>query len=181
MRVQIDCYGFEAASEFFQRCKLEAYLVKNDGGIVYVCFGPDDPRPMHRIDRDQALPERCRLAVCHGFDPLRQALRDALYGTLLRRLVPVREVPGLRPFSSCCPGCLQLQGTSLKHADTPLWGYGGAFQRSDAMSCAWGTGGRGAEGFQPAKERSSRSMFSGYKVSEASVSVWTEPDSSRSA
>ena len=30
MKIQIDCYGFEAASEHFQRRKLEAFLVKNE-------------------------------------------------------------------------------------------------------------------------------------------------------
>ena len=39
MKVQIDCYGFEATSEHFQRRKIEAFLVKEDGGIVYACFG----------------------------------------------------------------------------------------------------------------------------------------------
>ena len=47
MQRQIDCYGFEATSEHFQRRKLEAYLVKNDGGIIYECFGNGDPRPRH--------------------------------------------------------------------------------------------------------------------------------------
>ena len=35
MKIQIDCYGFEATSEHFQKRRLEAYRVKNDGGIVY--------------------------------------------------------------------------------------------------------------------------------------------------
>ena len=52
MKIQIDCYGFEAASEHFQRRKLEAYLIKNDGGIVYACFGTGEMRPIHRIDKD---------------------------------------------------------------------------------------------------------------------------------
>ncbi|MBR5549540.1 MAG: hypothetical protein IKU71_07405 [Kiritimatiellae bacterium] len=52
MQRQIDCYGFEATSEHFQRRKLEAYLVKNDGDIIYECFGNGDPRPIHRIDHD---------------------------------------------------------------------------------------------------------------------------------
>lgn len=56
MKVQIDCYGFEASSTNFQRRKLEAYLVKNDAGIIYECFGNGDPRPIHRIDRD---PDEC--------------------------------------------------------------------------------------------------------------------------
>ena len=56
MKVQIDCYGFEATSEHYQRRKLEAHLVKNDGGIVYVCFATGDPRAIHRIDKD---PDGC--------------------------------------------------------------------------------------------------------------------------
>ena len=50
--MQIDCYGFEATSEFFRRKELDAYLVKNIGGILYVCFGEGEKRPIHRIDRD---------------------------------------------------------------------------------------------------------------------------------
>ena len=56
MKVQIDCYGFEATSEHFQKRRLESHLVKNDGGIVYTCFGATDPRPVHRIDKD---PDGC--------------------------------------------------------------------------------------------------------------------------
>ena len=56
MKIQIDCYGFEAASEHFQKRKLEAYLIKNDGGIVYACFGTGEMRPIHRIDKD---PDGC--------------------------------------------------------------------------------------------------------------------------
>ena len=56
MKVQIDCYGFEAPSEHFQKRKLEAHLVKNDGGIVYACFGTEAKRPIHRIDKD---PDGC--------------------------------------------------------------------------------------------------------------------------
>ena len=56
METQIDCYGFEATSEHFQKRRLEAHLVKNDGGIVYACFGTGDPRAIHRIDHD---PDGC--------------------------------------------------------------------------------------------------------------------------
>lgn len=56
MKVQIDCYGFEAGSEGFQRRRLEAYLIKTDGGVVYACFGKGDSRPIHRIDKD---PDGC--------------------------------------------------------------------------------------------------------------------------
>ena len=56
MKTQIDGYGFEATSEHFQRRKLEAFLVKDDGGIVYACFGTGAMRPIHRIDKD---PDGC--------------------------------------------------------------------------------------------------------------------------
>ncbi len=56
MKIQIDCYGFEATSEFYQKRKLETYLVKQVGDVVYECFGPGKPRPIHRIDRD---PDGC--------------------------------------------------------------------------------------------------------------------------
>ena len=56
MKVQIDCYGFEAASEHFQRRKLHTFLVKETDGVVYECFGPGAKRPVHRIDRD---PDGC--------------------------------------------------------------------------------------------------------------------------
>ena len=74
MKIQIDCYGFEAASEHFQRRKLEVFLIKNENapapkasgclseanpkdrkwprGIVYACFGTGEMRPIHRIDKD---------------------------------------------------------------------------------------------------------------------------------
>lgn len=56
MKVQIDCYGFEAASEHFQKRKLATFLVKEIDGVVYECFGPGAKRPVHRIDRD---PDGC--------------------------------------------------------------------------------------------------------------------------
>lgn len=56
MKVQIDCYGFEASSEHFLRRRLEAFLVKESGGIVYACFGKGTSRPIHRIDHD---PDGC--------------------------------------------------------------------------------------------------------------------------
>ena len=36
-------------SEHFQKRKLEAYLIKNDAGIVYACFAPRSPAPIHRL------------------------------------------------------------------------------------------------------------------------------------
>ena len=56
MKIQIDCYGFEATSEHFQKRKLEAFLIKNDAGIVYACFGTGERRAIHRIDKD---PDGC--------------------------------------------------------------------------------------------------------------------------
>ena len=51
MKIQNDCYGFEATSEHFQKRKLATFLVKTDGGIVYECFGTGEMRPIHRIDK----------------------------------------------------------------------------------------------------------------------------------
>ena len=50
--MQIDCYGFEATSEFFKRKELDSYLIKRIDGVLYVCFGDDEKRPIHRLDRD---------------------------------------------------------------------------------------------------------------------------------
>lgn len=51
--MQIDCYGFEATSEFFRRKELDAHLLKCVDGILYVCFGSGGNRPIHRLDRDE--------------------------------------------------------------------------------------------------------------------------------
>ena len=51
--MQIDCYGFEATSQFFKCRKLDAYLMKRVDGILYVCFGTDAERPIHRLDKDE--------------------------------------------------------------------------------------------------------------------------------
>ena len=51
--MQIDCYGFEASSQWF-RCKdLEVYLIKEVKGILCLCYGNQPMRPIHRIDRDE--------------------------------------------------------------------------------------------------------------------------------
>ena len=50
--MQIDCYGFEATSEFFKRKELDAHLLKRIDGVLYVCFGDEELRPIHRLDRD---------------------------------------------------------------------------------------------------------------------------------
>ncbi len=51
--MQIDCYGFEATSEFFKRRKLDAHLLKRVDGVLYACFGEGAERPIHRLDRDE--------------------------------------------------------------------------------------------------------------------------------
>lgn len=51
--MQIDCYGFDATSQFFKKKELEAYLVKNIDGILYVAFSDDEIRVIHRLDRDE--------------------------------------------------------------------------------------------------------------------------------
>ena len=51
--MQIDCYGFGATSEFFKRKELDAHLMKRLDGILYVCFGNDENRPIHRLDKDE--------------------------------------------------------------------------------------------------------------------------------
>ena len=51
-KAQIDCYGFEATSEFFKRRKLETYLFKESNGAVYECFAEGAERAIHRLDQD---------------------------------------------------------------------------------------------------------------------------------
>lgn len=51
--MQIDCYGFEATSQFFKRRQLEAHLIKRAEGIMYVCFGDEPERVIHRLDKDE--------------------------------------------------------------------------------------------------------------------------------
>ncbi len=51
--MQIDCYGFEATSQFFKRKELDAHLMKRIDGILYVCFGGERERPIHRLDKDE--------------------------------------------------------------------------------------------------------------------------------
>ena len=50
-RKQIDCYGFEAASEYFGIKKLKEYLIRKAAdGAVYMCFHDTEERPIHRVD-----------------------------------------------------------------------------------------------------------------------------------
>ena len=51
--MQIDCYGFEATSQFFKRKELAVYLIKRVEGITYMCFGNEPERPIHRLDKDE--------------------------------------------------------------------------------------------------------------------------------
>ncbi len=44
--MQIDCYGFEATSQFFKRKELDAHLMKRIDGVLYVCFGGEAERPI---------------------------------------------------------------------------------------------------------------------------------------
>ena len=49
--MQIDCYGFEATSEFFRRKKLEVFMLKKmDDGTVFMCFEDEPKKPIHRLD-----------------------------------------------------------------------------------------------------------------------------------
>ena len=51
--MECDCFGCVATSEFFKRRKLEAHLVKRVDGVLYVCYGNDAERPIHRLDKDE--------------------------------------------------------------------------------------------------------------------------------
>lgn len=51
--MQIDCYGFEATSQYFKLKELDAHLMKRVDGVLYVCFGDGERRPIHRLDRDE--------------------------------------------------------------------------------------------------------------------------------
>ena len=47
--MQIDCYGFEATSVFFQRKRLQPHRVIADGDVTYLCFDDAPERCVHRI------------------------------------------------------------------------------------------------------------------------------------
>ena len=51
--MQIDCYGFDATSVFFQRKKLQPYRVAEAGNVTYICYDDGDTRPIHRITKDE--------------------------------------------------------------------------------------------------------------------------------
>ena len=48
--MQIDCYGFEATSQWFKRRSLKPHLIKDDDGVLYISFGYSPHGPIHRID-----------------------------------------------------------------------------------------------------------------------------------
>lgn len=49
--MQIDCYGFEATSEHFQKRKLQPYRIIKDGNVTYICYENLTRRPIHRITK----------------------------------------------------------------------------------------------------------------------------------
>lgn len=52
--MQIDQYGFEATSVFFQRKQLQPYIVAEDGDVTYICFADTPERCIHRITKTDA-------------------------------------------------------------------------------------------------------------------------------
>lgn len=80
MKVQIDCYGFEATSEHFQKRKLEAHLVKNDGGIVYACFGTEAKLPYTASTR---TPTGASASCGHTADGTRRKISPTCRSTKL--------------------------------------------------------------------------------------------------
>lgn len=51
--MQIDCYGFDATSVFFQRRKLLPYRIAEAGDVTYICYDVGDSRPIHRITKTE--------------------------------------------------------------------------------------------------------------------------------
>lgn len=43
--MQIDCYGFEATSQWFKRRTLDPYLIKRSEGITYLCSATNSTGP----------------------------------------------------------------------------------------------------------------------------------------
>ena len=80
--MQIDCYGFEASSQWFRRKELEVYLMKEVEGILYLCYGN---QPMWRIPASTTMNTdapanrgRCRretIRLRRARPPLRQGRR----------------------------------------------------------------------------------------------------------
>ena len=70
--MQIDCYGFEASSQWFKRRTLDPYLIKRSEGVSYLCFG-------NQLNRPIAPP--CGLPGCG----------DSPFGRRSLRGIPVNE------------------------------------------------------------------------------------------
>ena len=49
--MQIDCYGFDATSVFFQRRKLQPYRIYENGSVTYICYDDGKQCPIHRITK----------------------------------------------------------------------------------------------------------------------------------
>lgn len=49
--MQIDQYGFEAVSIYFQRRQLQPYRIAEDGDVTYICFSDEAVRPIHRVTK----------------------------------------------------------------------------------------------------------------------------------
>ena len=50
--MQIDCYGFDATSVFFQRRRLQPYRISESGDVTYICYDDAQVRPIHRITKN---------------------------------------------------------------------------------------------------------------------------------
>ena len=50
--MQIDCYGFDATSVFFQRRRLQPHRIVESGDVTYICYDDGDSRPIHRITKN---------------------------------------------------------------------------------------------------------------------------------
>ena len=49
--MQIDQYGFDATSVFFQRRRLQPYRVAEAGDVTYICYDDGERRPIHRLTK----------------------------------------------------------------------------------------------------------------------------------
>ena len=115
--MQIDCYGFEATSQWFKRRTLDPYLIKRSEGITYLCFGNQLNRPIHRIDRDENGSVRQLWAFGVGFTASELlAARNSSNETLRRRFICiathlfVRQDSRIRvaPLTACRPNHISV-------------------------------------------------------------------------
>ena len=58
--MQIDAYGFDATSIYFQRRKLHPYIIKQIDNVHYICFSDAEMRPIHRITQ---IPETGEIII----------------------------------------------------------------------------------------------------------------------